>query len=277
MGRIRYGPAGKPIDYKGPIEGVPLFLKEAGLDAFEYEAVRGVRISREKAVELARSAEENGVVVSMHAPYYVNLSSPDADVVKRSIKRLYESMVAAEWMKAYIVVIHPGYLKGNKSRKEATRRVVEAFKELLEILPSWVTTPELGPETMGKASQVGSLEEVIEICSMVERCRPCIDWAHLYARSEGSFVTSVDDVIRAIEFIERSLGRRAVNPLHTHFSKIEYGKGGERRHHTLAEETYGPEWSIVCKAYRETGIDAVVISESPILERDAIVMRNQCG
>lgn len=277
MGRIRYGPAGKPVEFKGPIEAVPGFLRGLGLDALEYEAVRGVRISEEKARILGAEAEKHGVVLSMHAPYYVNLASPDGDVVRRSLRRLYESMVASEWMGAYAVVVHPGYYKGNDSPGQALKRVIEAFRELVESLPSWVKRPEIAPETMGKSSQVGSLEEVIAICENVPRCRPCVDWAHLYARAEGRFVRSVDEVVKAIEEIERRLGSRAVRPLHTHFSKIEYGRGGEREHHTLGEEGYGPEWEVVCRAYRETGIEAVVISESPVLEKDALLMKEKCG
>ncbi len=276
MGRIRFGPAGKPVDFKGAMERVPEFLASIGLDALEYEAVRGVRISEAKARLLGEEARRHDIVLSMHAPYYVNLASPDEDVVKRSLKRLYDSMVAAEWMGAYAVVVHPGYYKGNKSREEALRRVIDAFNSLMEGLPAWVKTPEVAPETMGKTSQVGSLEEVVEICRNTPRCRPCIDWAHLYARAEGGFVRSVDEVVKAIEYVERELGSRAVRPLHTHFSKIEYGRGGEREHHTLSEEEYGPDWRIVCRAYLETGIDAVVISESPILEKDALLMKRIC-
>ncbi len=276
QGRIRFGPAGKPIEFKGDMVRVPEFLRSIGLDALEYEAVRGVRISEDKARRLGEAAESSGILLSMHAPYYVNLSSPDPDVVSRSLKRLYDSMVASEWMGAYAVVVHPGYYKGNSSREEAVKRVIESFNKLVESLPSWVTRPEIAPETMGKTSQVGSLEEVVEICSNTPRCRPCVDWAHLYARAEGKFVVSVDQVVKTVEYIERNLGSKAVRPLHTHFSKIEYGRGGERMHHTLAEEEYGPEWSIVCRAYRETGITAVVISESPILEKDALVMKRIC-
>jgi len=276
VGKLRFGPAGKPIDHKGPMEGVPSFLREIGLDAFEYEAVRGVRISQEKALKLREEAEKNDVVVSMHAPYYINLASPDEETWRKSIKRIYESMIAAEWMSAYVVVVHPGYYKGMKSKEEALKRVIEGFKTVNEILPDWIKKPSLSPETMGKTSQVGDIEEVVWICREVDRCKPTIDWAHLYARYEGKRVTSVDDVIKTIEYIEKELGKNAVNPLHTHFSRIEYGKGGERMHHTLGEKEYGPEWSIVCKAYKDTGINAVIISESPVLEKDAIIIRDSC-
>ncbi|MEB3852196.1 MAG: deoxyribonuclease IV [Desulfurococcales archaeon] len=276
MGRIRFGPAGKPLDFKGSMEKVPAYLASIGLDALEYEAVRGVRISEAKARRLGEEAGKHGVVLSMHAPYYINLGSPDDSVVERSLKRLRDAMLASEWMGAYAVVFHPGYIKGNKTRQEALKRVISSLQRLEEELEGVVRKPELAPETTGKVSQVGDLGETIEICRSLRRCRPAVDWAHLYARSEGGFVRSVDEVIRAIELIERELGTRAVRPLHTHFSKIEYGRGGEREHHTLSEEGYGPDWRVVCRAYLETGIDAVVISESPILDRDALLMKRIC-
>ncbi len=274
--KIRFGPAGIPIDYRGPVEGVPAFLKNIGLNAFEYEAVRGVRISEDKARKLGLEAEANDVTVSLHAPYYVNLASPDENVFSKSIERIIESMKAAEWMGAYVVVVHSGYYKGYKSRGDALKRVVEGYLKVLEGLPSWVKKPLIAPETMGKTSQVGSVEEVIEICRSIGRCKPCIDWAHLHARSEGKLKVTVDDVVKTIELIERELGRQAITPLHTHFSKIKYGRGGEREHKVLEDKGYGPEWAPVCKAYVEVGVEAVVISESPVLERDALLMKRVC-
>ena len=276
MGRLRFGPAGKPIDFKGKMEKVPEFLNKIGLDAFEYESVRGVRISQEKAEILGKEAEKYDIVMSMHAPYYVNLASLDDDIFNRSIERIVNAMIASEWMNAYVVVVHSGYYKGHESKREALNRVIEGYKKVIEELPEWVKTPNLGPELMGKVTQVGDVDELIEICRNVERCQPVVDWAHLYARYEGKHVTSVDQVVAVIEKFEKELGKEAVNPLHTHFSRIEYGRGGERMHHTLDEKEYGPEWSIVCKAYKETGINAVIISESPILEKDALLMKKIC-
>lgn len=277
MAKLRFGPAGKPLDFKGPMERVPAYLREIGLDALEYEAVRGVRISEKKARLLGEEAEKNGVVMSMHAPYYINLASMDDGTWERSIKRIIDSMKAAEWMGAYAVVIHSGFYKGHDDKKKALHRVIEGYKRAEELLPSWVKKPDFSPEIMGKVSQVGDVDEAIEICRHLRRCRPTVDWAHLYARYEGKMITSVDHVIQVIEKIERELGKKAVDPLHTHFSRIEYGKGGERMHHTLAEKEYGPEWEIVCKAYKEVGLSSVVISESPILDRDALVMKRICS
>jgi deoxyribonuclease-4 len=272
--RLRFGPAGKPTNFSGDYDEVPPVLRQMGLEALEYEAVRGVRVSKEKAERIREAAQQYNITLSMHAPYFLNLASPEEETVKKSIERLREAAQASEWMGAYAVVFHPGYVKGNPSREEALNRVTEALKQVfegLELRVAW-----LAPETTGKESQVGDVEETIRICQSHERVRPAVDWAHLHARTEGKDINSEDDVIKVIDRIEKELGTWAVKPLHTHFSKIEYGKGGEREHHTLGEQGFGPEWEYVCKAYVDTGIDGVIISESPILEQDALLMKRVC-
>ncbi len=276
--RMRFGPAGKPVDMKSGdyVKAVEYVAKE-GLDAMEYEAVRGVRISESKARAIGEAAKRYDVLLSMHAPYYVNFASPEEQTIKKSQERLIAAVRASYWMGAYAVVFHPGYYKGNSSREEALRRTIESLKPVIEWMKQeGVKGVWIAPETTGKSSQVGDVDEVIAICRELDMARPAVDWAHLHARSEGVFPASEDDVIRVIEKIERELGSWAVKPLHTHFSKIEYGKGGEREHHTLAEDDYGPDWRIVCRAYKETGIQGVIISESPILDKDALVMKRIC-
>lgn len=271
--RLRFGPAGVPLSYSGPIEGVPAYLLGIGLDAFEYEAVHGVKISEERARRLGEEASKRDVYLSMHAPYYINLASRDPGVFERSIARIVESLRAADWMGAEAVVIHSGYYKDYASKQEALKRVIEGYRRALEEAPGRAL---IAPETMGKTSQLGTVEETIEICRSVGRCKPCVDWAHLYARSEGKKILSVDEVIKVLEQIERELGREAVNPVHSHFSKIKYGRGGEREHVVLGDLAHGPDWAIVCRAYLEAGYSAVVISESPVLDKDALVMKAIC-
>ncbi len=276
--RIRFGPAGKPVDLKSAdyLKAIEYIANE-GLDALEYEAVRGVRISQKKALELKIQAEKYNVVLSLHAPYYINLASPKEETTKKSIDRLKQAIQAASWMNAYVVVFHPGYYKDNPSTRHALERVINALKQVEEWMKSsGIKNVYISPETTGKRTQVGSLEEVVEICRNIDYCRPTIDWAHLHARHLGQRITSVNDVIEVIEYVERELGREAVNPLHTHFSRIEYGEGGEREHHTMDEKEYGPEFHNVCQAYKETGIKAVVISESPLLDKDALIMKKIC-
>jgi len=275
--RFWFGPAGKPIALKSAdILRAPAFLREMGLNAMEYEAVRGVNIREDKARALGNEAKANGVKLSLHAPYYINLAGRK-DVVEKSIKNLNESIEASHWMGAYVVVFHPGYYKDAPSKKDALKKVIENLKHVVEYREQ-INAREvwLGPETTGKTSQVGSLEEVVEIALNVEGTRPVIDFAHLYARSSGKFITSKEHVLQVIDLIEKNLGSWVLKPLHVHFSKIEYGKSGEREHHNLSEEGYGPDFRYVCSALCETGIDSVIISESPVLEQDALVMLNMC-
>ncbi len=275
--KLRFGPAGKPVDFKGDMVRVPEYLHKIGLDALEYEAVRGVRISEAKARSLGEEARKYDIVLSLHAPYFINLASPETKTVENSIKRIIDSVQAAYWMGAYIVVFHVGYYKGNESKKAALEKALNALRRVVdEVKTRNIKGVWLGPETTGKKTQIGSLEEVVEICQHIDNCRPVVDWAHLHARALGMHIVKLDDVLKVIEFIEKNLGTEAIKPLHMHFSKIEYGSGGEREHHPLHEENFGPDFRIVCRGLKETGVEGVIISESPILDKDALVMKNIC-
>ncbi len=265
----RFGPAGRPVTFKGKTEDVPLYLKEIGLNAFEYQAVRSLRISKPAAEKLRLAAEEASVTMSMHGPYALNLSSDKEDTVKASIERLAKAVEIASWMGAYLVVFHPGYYS-SEGRAASLKSVIKSLKQVSETAEEMGVL--LGPETTGRIKQVGDLEETIEICKNVPVCKPVIDFAHLYARSKGYFSTK-DQFVEAVTRIENELGAEAVKPLHVHFSCIEYGSGGEKRHHPL-DSGYGPDFEKVAEALVETGVQPIIISESPILEKDAVKMKN---
>ncbi len=273
MARIRFGPAGKPIDFKGDVVGIPAYLKSMGLDAFEYQAVRGVKISEEKAKRLGEEARNNDVLLSLHAPYYINFSSTSRETIEKSVNHLVNAGRAAKWMGAYIVVFHPGYY-GDSIPAEALRRAIEAVKRVREILDQeGARDVWLGPETMGKRSQLGTVDEIIELCSKVERTKPVVDWAHIHARSRGADVADKDYVVKLVDRIERELGSEAVKPLHMHFTRVEYSDRGEVRHHELSKTDYGPEFKHVIEGLLEVGVDGVIICESPLLDKDAVVMK----
>lgn len=268
-----FGPAGKPISFTGKaIEEVPKFLREIGLNALEYEAVRSVRISEERARVLGERAIKFNVKLSLHAPYALNLASANEETLNNSIARLVTATRASMWMKAPITVFHVGYY-GEYSRREALKRAIESLKRVEslmreeEIVGVW-----LGPETMGKLRQIGSLEEVLEICKSLEKAKPVIDFPHLYARSRGERYRHYQDFVEDIVLLERELGTEAIKPLHLHFTEVEYGSGGEIRHHPLGSG-YGPSFEDLARALIELGVEAVIISESPILEKDAIKMK----
>jgi len=276
--RTRFGPAGVPPAFramKAGLADVPRLLREEGLDAFEYQAVRwGAKpqIKREDAEKLGLKAKENDVWISLHGSYFINFCG-EKDVIEASKQRLIACATAAEWMKAYVVVFHSGFY-GKRPQKEAFTNCLEALKEVVQVIRALgIKNVKIGPETMGKPSQLGSLDEVLSLCEEVERTQLVVDWAHLHARDRGRFKT-VDDFRKVIVEIENRLGTEAVKDMHCHFTKIEFTDKGEKRHHTMDEADYGPDFTMLAKVIAEFKLKPVIISESPILDADAIKMRD---
>ena len=269
--RVRFGPAGKPLSYKGKSEQVPIYLKQLELDAYEYQAVRSLRISKESATTLGKNARACDVLLSLHAPYAINLSSEKEKTIEASIERLVKAVEVASWMGAYLVVFHPGYY-GKYSQDEALRLVINSLEKVIERMKeNNIRNVYLGIETTGKLSQVGSLDEVVEVCETLDRVRPVIDFAHIHAR-EGGKLKDKNDFIKIVNILESRLGSKALNPIHIHFTEVEYGEKGEIRHHPLGSG-YGPNFKELAKALIDLDIDAVIICESPLLEEDAIRMK----
>jgi deoxyribonuclease-4 len=274
----RFGPAGVPPWFKAikaALTDVPTLLREEGLDAFEYQAIRwGAKpqIKREDAEKLGLKAKENDIWVSLHGSYFMNFCGRK-DIIEASKQRLIACITAAEWMKAYVVVFHSGFY-GKRSQKEAFAKCLEALKEVVEDMRALgIKNVKIGPETMGKPFQLGSLDEILSLCEEVEQTQLVVDWAHLHARDGGRFKT-VDDFRRVIVEIENRLGTKAVRNMHCHFSKVEFTDKGEKRHHTIGEADYGPDFTMLAKVIAEFKLKPVIISESPILDMDAIIMRS---
>ena len=267
--KIYFGPAGNPIGFKGPTVEVGEYIRSIGLDAYEYQATYGVRIKKQSALELGNNAQKNDIMISMHAPYYINLSSPKDDVLERSIERLVQSARAAEWMGAYRIVFHPGFYT-SYSPEEALQRCKNTIGALMEKLDGLgVDKFTFGPETTGKRSQLGSLDEIIDICQSFEHFQPTVDFAHVHARNQGC-LKDKDDYHRIFVKLEDGLG---IKTLHSHFTKIEYTAAGERRHHVLMDEDYGPPLEPLLEAIQECGWLVTVICETPFLEKDSLLMK----
>jgi len=276
--RPRFGPAGVPPSFramKAALTDVLRLLREEGLDAFEYQAVRwGAKpqVRREEAEKLGSMAKENDVLLSLHGSYFINLCG-GKETVDASKDRLIACATASQWMGSKIVVFHPGFY-GRKSPREVFKECLEALKDVVERLRALgISDVKLGPETMGKPTQFGSLEEVLALCEQVEQTQPVIDWAHLHARDHGRFKT-VDDFRVVVEEIERRLGTEAVKNMHCHFTKVEFTDKGEKCHHTMDEAGYGPEFEMLAKVIADFKLNPVIISESPVLDVDAIKMRD---
>lgn len=274
----RFGPAGFPPTFrtmKVTLANAPRVLREEGLDAFEYQAVRwGAKpqIKREDAEKFGLKAKENDVLLSLHGSYFINFCG-EKDIIEASKQRLIACATVAEWMKAYVVVFHPGFY-GKRPQKEVFSNCSDALKDVVETMnTSGIKNVKIGPETMGKPSQLGSLDEVLSLCETVERTRPVIDWAHLHARGMGCLKT-VDDFREVVEEIEKRLGTEAAKGLHCHFTKVEFTAKGEKRHHIMDEADYGPDFGMLAEVIAEFKLKPVIISESPILDIDAIRMRD---
>lgn len=272
LNKIYVGPAGIPLTSKkqSTPEGVKR-VAELGLDAMEIEFVRGVRMSAEVASETRYVSRELGIVLTVHAPYYVNLLSEDPAKVEASIKRVLDSARVGYLAGAWSVAFHPGYygkLNSEKAVEVVRKHLINIVKELInEGIKIWVR-----PETMGGLAEVGSLEEVISIVEGVELSLPVVDFAHIYARSLGK-VNSYEEYVRILSLIEERLGREALNNMHIHMSGIEYGVRGEKKHLNLKESRFN--WVEVLKALKDFKIAGVIICESPSLEYDALIIKEK--
>jgi len=276
--RPRFGPAGVPPTFrlmKATLLDVPRLLREEGLDAFEYEAVhwgKKPQMRKEEAEKLGIEARQNDVWLSLHGSYFINFCGKNT-IVEDSKQRLTACATAAEWMGAHVVVFHPG-VYGRMPHERALKMCVEALREVVDRVESLgIRSVKIGPETMGRIYQLGSLEEVLTLCETVERTQLVIDWSHLHARDFGRF-RKVDDFRKVVERIENRLGTEAVKTMHCHFTKIEFTDKGERRHRTLEEPRYGPDFRLLAKVIVEFDMKPTIISESPILDLDAIRMRD---
>lgn len=242
--KVLFGPAGNSDSFaeRGykTYADIPAYTVEMGLDTFEYQAGRGVHIGADSATELGRLAAQSGITLSIHAPYYISLSSLDEQKRKNSARYLLESAQALKAMGGRRIILHSGSA-GKQPRDQALRLAKETLQYCIrELDAAGYGDLTLCPETMGKIGQLGSLEEVMELCSLDERLVPCIDFGHLNARTGGGIQTK-DDYAVILDTICDKLGSERGRTFHSHFSKIEYTAGGEKRHLTFADKVFGPD------------------------------------
>ncbi len=268
--KLHIGTAGIPhsTPRKTTPEGVRR-VAELGLDAMEIEFVRGVRMSSELAMKTREVALEYGVALTVHAPYYINLLSKDEGKVRASITRIIDSARVGYLAGAWSVTFHPGYYGGLKS-EEAVRKIREILKEIISRLKDMGIEIWIRPETMGALAEVGSLDEVLDMVDGIEMAQPCIDFAHIYARTRGEFNT-YDKFAEILSKVEDRLGREALDNAHLHISGIEYGPKGEKKHLNLDESKLN--WRDVIRVIKDFKVKGVLICESPNLEEDAMKIK----
>lgn len=276
MSYARFGPGGNgDWFYEDKMKSVlqaPGWLASKHLDAYEYEATRGVNAGESVLRALGDKAEEHGIRLSLHTPYYISLSSVEEDKRLNSIEYIKKTVWAAELMRARTIVIHSGST-AKMSREEAMRLSCDTLERTLEAVGD--TPVRLGIETMGKLNQLGTLDEVIAQCRIAPgRLVPVVDFGHLNCREQGRMFPDADAYRRVFDTIGCALGDDIARQLHCHFSKIEYTAAGEKRHLTFEDDVYGPVFEPLAQVLVEDGLCPTVICESAGTQaEDALYMK----
>ncbi|MDE7328666.1 MAG: TIM barrel protein [Clostridia bacterium] len=275
---IKFGPSGLCEQFaqsgmSHTIEAAA-WLKERGLDCFEYSFGRGVQIKPQTANQIGKEFFNKGIEISVHAPYFINLATKEEDKANNNHRYILDSLSALKEFGGKRCVFHPGSpLKA--SRAEAMKTLLNRFEIVLKLKEeNGFGELLLCPETMGKKAQLGDLDEIIEMCKMGDNnIVPCIDFGHLNSRDQGIYFTS-DDYKRTIDKLLEELGESKVDRMHVHFSKIQYTANGELRHLTFDDEVYGPPYQPLMEVFYEYKLNPYIVCESAGTQtRDALAMK----
>ena len=275
MSRAKFGPGGNgDLFYaqggKGTVQA-PAWLREYGLDAYEFEAGNGLTAGEATLRRIGEEAKKHGIATSLHTPYFISLSGVIEEKRLKSIEYIQKSLWAAELLGANTIVIHSGSA-AKISREEAMRLSCDTLAKVIEAIGD--TDIKLGIETMGKVNQLGTLDEVIEQCQVDKHYVPVVDFGHMNARERGGLFTTVDDYRRVFDKIALGCGDEVAKNLHCHFSKIEYTDAGEKKHLTFADSEYGPDFEPLVEAIAKEGLTPTIICESDgTMPEDALAMK----
>lgn len=258
-------PKSTPKKPGGSVGGV-LHSAELGLYCLELGWVRSVRVSEQTCEKIKSAGEDSEVVISVHAPYFINLNA-DEEEWPKSRKRLMDAAHFGYLAGATDIVFHPGsYFQ--KPPEEVLPGAIERLRGCVEELRSSGNPVILRPETMGKSAMLGSLEDTLQMSLEINGVQPCFDVAHLFARPGDGSVNSYDDWARALEAYGSKLGENSLKHLHIHISGIEYGEKGEKEHQPLDESEF--DYKSFLKALNDFKCQGRILCESPILEEDAL-------
>jgi deoxyribonuclease-4 len=274
---IRFGPAGNAdsfaaAGFRATVDA-PAWLAGMGLNAYEYQCGRGVNIGTETANKIGAAARAHGIQLSLHAPYYINLSSEEPERMEKNVAYVLESCRAARDLGARRMVVHCGGL-GKRTRVRAMENTRENVRRILTAMEEAGYTEQIVClETMGKQSVIGSAEEICALVAMDDRLMPCIDFGHLNARTVGG-CNSYEAFAAVLDLMENTIGHARTRVFHSHFSKIEYTQKGEYKHLTFADTRYGPEFEPLARLVAERDYAPTFICESAGTQaEDALTMK----
>jgi deoxyribonuclease-4 len=269
---FQFGTVGSPISrpkYPGGSIGAIKQTAVLGLSALELAWVRSVRISEKKCAEIKETSEEENVSISVHAPYYINLNANNEEWPK-SRKRLMDAAHFGHLAGATDVVIHPGsYFK--QPPEVVLPAVIDRLRGCVDELREVDNPITLRPEMMGKSAMIGSLEDTLLMSRSIEGVEPCMDFAHLHARTGDGTMNTYDEWVRIIETYKEALGSDALKRLHTHLSGIEYGPKGERNHLPIQDSDFN--LVALLRALNDYDCGGRILCESPVMEEDALFFK----
>ena len=270
-----FGPGGNSDAFKAwggkSTVDAPRFVSEIGLDAYEYEAGNGIASSPAMLAAIGNEAKKYNVKTSFHTPYFISLSGIEEEKRLKSIKYIADSLNAARLIGAGTIVVHTGSA-AKITRDEAMRLAGDTLIKTLSALDTYGI--KIGLETMGKKNQLGTLDEVLELCRIDSAFVPVVDFGHLNARDCGGVFVTADDYMRVFDKIDKKLGAEIATNLHCHFSKIMWTDAGEKKHLTFVDEEYGPDFEPLVEAIVKNSLTPTIISESAGTQSDdALTMK----
>ena len=270
MKDLLFGTAGIPLgaNPRTTSDGIK-HVRNLGLGCMELEFVHSVNISKEKAPEIKKIAEDNNIVLSCHAPYFINLNSLEKEKIKASIDRITNSARVLNLCGGYSVAFHAGFYMGMDSKK-VYDTIKDNIKLIIKALKNEGNNIWIRPETTGKETQFGNVDEILQLSGELDNVMPCVDFAHFHARTNGKY-NSYGEFASILEKIEKTLGKRGLDNMHIHITGIAYGPKGEKHHLALKESDL--KYEELLKALKDFKVKGVVVSESPNLEEDALLMK----
>ncbi len=266
MERLLFGISGLPLgdgSVKYNYQSGIAYLKSIGLDAMELPFVRNVNVTDKNKDAILREKNERDLYLSAHGSYFINLNADEPEKQQQSLERIIKGARALHAVGGRSLVFHPGFYLN-----DSAEAAYASIRENLSKLPDFGVDYRL--ETTGKPTQFGSLDELIALCREVPTCRLCVDFAHIHARGGGALQT-YDDFAAILAKIRDGLGETALGDMHIHLSGINYGAKGERNHLEFKESDF--RYGLCLQALKDFGVNGCIICESPILERDALLLK----
>lgn len=275
---IRFGPSSNDESFyadglQNSIDA-PAWIHNKGLNAYEYSFGRGYRMSTKTAIELGKNAKENNILLSIHAPYYINFANPDDEMAEKSYQYILTGLKILRAMGGKHLVFHAG--TETKQERSVALNLIDKRLDILikKIYEAGLDDMFICPETMGKQAQIGTWKEIIDFCAKDKILLPTFDFGHIYALSVGTF-GSYDDYRQVFEYAIEKLGYNRAKNCHIHFSKIMYSQKGEVKHLNYTDEGYGPDFAPCAKAIKDLKLTPTIICESAgHMAQDSIIYQN---